>query len=140
MPQGKCTRVIVERLRRGDDVLARLNQIVTENKVSAGSLTAIGSVEKAEIGFFVGDGKYVTIPCSGPLEVLSCVGTVSAKQGVPFVHAHISLADKQGKGYGGHVMPGCIVDPTFEVVVNAYDDMQLERKFDPSSKLYLLDA
>jgi hypothetical protein len=121
-------------------VLERLNQLVHENHVSAGSLTAIGSVEKAEVGFFVGNGRYLTISCSGPLEVSSCVGNVSSKQGVPFVHAHISLADKQGKGYGGHLMTGCIVDPTFEVILHAYDDLDLGRELDPLTKLYLLDT
>jgi hypothetical protein len=131
-------RVIVRRFRKGDDVLESLNQLVRDNRVSSGSFSAIGNVEKAEVGFFVGDGRYSTISCKGPLEVCSCIGNVATKEHSPFVHAHISLADKQGRMYGGHLMPGCIVDVTFEVVLHAYEGMNLERKLDPSTRLYLL--
>lgn len=88
-----------------------MNQLVRENHVSAGSLTAIGSVEKVEVGFFVGNGRCLTISSGGP------------------------LADKQGKGCGGHLMPRCIIDLTFEVVLHAYDKIDLGRKLDPASKL-----
>jgi uncharacterized protein len=140
MREGKLGRVIIERFRKGEDVLERLNQMVRDNHVFSGSFLAIGSVEKAEIGFYVGDGQYSTTSCSGPLEVSSCIGNVSSKQGAPFVHAHISLADKEGKAYGGHLMPGCTVDATFEVVLHAYERLDLERRLDRATKLYLLDA
>lgn len=140
MREGKRNAVIVERFRKGDDILECLNSLVRENHVSAGSLTAIGRVEKADVGFFVGDGQYMTTSCNGPLEVTSCVGSVSSIHGVPFIHAHISLTDKRGKGYGEHLMHGCTVDATFEVVLHAYDEIDLERKLDSSTKLYLLDT
>jgi hypothetical protein len=108
--------------------------------VSAGSFTGVGRVEKANVGFLGGNGKYMTISFGGPLEVTSCVGNVSMKQGVPFIHAHISLADKQGKGYGGHLMQGCIVDATFEVVLHVYGQIDLQRKLHASTKLYLLET
>ena len=139
MREGKCCRVIVERFRRGDDVLDGLTRLAVDKHVVAGSFTAIGSVAKAEVGFYVGNGQYSTISLHGPLEVLSCVGNVSSKQGVPFVHGHISLSDLQGKAYGGHLMPGCLVDPTFEVVLHSYEVTDLVRKLDPESKLFLLD-
>jgi len=140
MREGKSGRVIVERLRRGDDVLERLNKIVVDNKVRGGSLMAIGSVAKAEIGFYEGNDRYAPITCNGPLEVLSCVGSVSMKQGVPIVHAHITLADRKGRAYGGHVLPGCIVDPTFEVFIQETEGIALQRKLDAETNLYLLDT
>lgn len=100
MREGKLGRVIVDRFRKGEDVLERLNQLVRDNGVFSGSLTAIGNVENAEVGFYVGDGRYSTASCPGPLEVTSCTGNVASKGGVPFVHAHISLADRQGRVWG----------------------------------------
>ena len=140
MHEGKSSRAIVARFRKGDDVLDRLTHVVSENGVVAGSFTGIGSVVKAEVGFYVGNGQYSNISLRGPLEVLSCVGNVSLRQGLPFVHAHISLSDSQGRACGGHLMPGCIVDPTFEVFLQSYEGIDLVRKQDPETKLFLLDT
>jgi predicted DNA-binding protein with PD1-like motif len=76
----------------------------------------------------------------GPLEIVSCVGNVSLKEDAPFVHAHITLSDKEGRTYGGHLMPGTTVGATFEVTLHAYDEMKLVRKLDPTTKLFMLDA
>lgn len=92
------------------------------------------------MGFFVGEGHYSTVSLDGPLEVLFCVGNVGLKDGLPFVHAHMTLADTNGRSYGGHLMPGCTVDATFEVILQVYDGLDLVRKLDPRTKLFLLDT
>ena len=140
MKEGKPSGIIVDRFRTGDDILERLNALVRGNNVSAGSFSAIGAVEKATVGIFVGEEQYSEIEIEGPLEILSCVGNVSLKDGLPFVHSHITLADTKGRAYGGHLMPGCIVGATFEVSLLRYDDIELSRKLDPQTKLYLLDT
>ena len=140
MHQGKSSRVIINRFGNGEDVLECLNKLVRDNHISSGSFIGIGSVQKAEIGFFAGDGKYSVVTCNGPLEVSSCIGNVASKEGVPFVHAHICLADRQGKAFAGHLMPGCIVDATFEVVVHEYEGLDVKRKLDSATGLFLLDT
>lgn len=105
----------------------------------AGNFTAIGAVQNANVGYFLGNGKYSTVSIEGPLEIVSCVGNISVKEGLPFVHAHIALADKKGNMFGGHLMPGCMVGATFEVTIHAYEAMNLIRKLDPKSGMYLLD-
>lgn len=140
LKQGTVSRVIIERLESGEDILERLNDLVRQNKVKAGSFTAIGAVEKATLGFFVGEGKYSTFSIKGPLEVVSCIGNVSMRNGLHFIHAHMSLADHKGKACGGHLMPGCKVGATFEIILHAYDTIDLVRKLDSESGLYLLDT
>lgn len=140
MKQGKTTRVIVGRFETGDDILERLTQLVLQQQVSAGSFTALGTVERATVGYFTGNGNYSSISLQGPLEILSCVGNVSLKEGSPFVHAHITLSDKEGRAYGGHLMPGCKVGATFEFTLQAYDDIKLQRKFDAKTRLFLMDT
>lgn len=131
--------MIVDRFETGDDILERINDLVRQQQVSAGSFTALGAVEKATVGYFTGNGNYSNISLQGPLEILSCVGNVSLKEGAPFVHAHITLADKEGRAYGGHLMPGCKVGATFELTLHSYDDIRLQRSFDAQTKLSLLD-
>ena len=139
MKDGKISRIIVERFQTGDDILERLNALMRWNDTRAGSFTAIGAVQKAVVGAFVGEGQYTAVELEGPLEVLSCVGNISLKDGFPFAHAHMALADTKGRAYGGHVMPGCIVGGTFEVTISAYE-MELTRKIDAVTQLYLLDT
>jgi len=40
------------------------------------------------------------------LEIASCTGNISIKDGETFVHLHIVLAGRDGKAFGGHLMPG----------------------------------
>jgi predicted DNA-binding protein with PD1-like motif len=138
LKQGKISRALVERFNTGDDVLDRLNSLVRQQHVFAGSFTALGAVESGTVGYFIGDGNYFQISLEGPLEVVSCVGNVSSKEGAPFVHAHITFSDKEGKAYGGHLLPGCRVGATFEVTLHTYDDIDMPRIFDPATKLFLL--
>ena len=140
MKQGKIARVIVGRLETGDDILEGLTELVIRQKISTGSISALGAVDRATVGYFVGNGSYTKISLEGPLEVLSCVGNVSWREGSPYVHAHITLSDKEGRAYGGHLMPGCKVGATFEYTLHAYDDIKLQRKFDAKTKLFLMDV
>jgi predicted DNA-binding protein with PD1-like motif len=61
------------------------------------------------------------------------------REGTPFVHAHITLSDKEGRAFGGHLLPGCEVGATFELTLYSYDDIKLQRKFDAQRKLFLMD-
>ncbi len=121
LKEGKISRVIVECFGSGEDVLERLNELVRKNHVAAGSFTALGTVEKANVGYSIADDKYSCVSLGGPLEVLSCVGNISLKDGAPFVHAHLTLANSEGRAFGGHLMAGCTVGATFEVTLETYD-------------------
>jgi hypothetical protein len=140
-PEAGNAISIVDRFKSGEDILERLNELVVQSKVTAGSFTALGAVNKASVGFFVGAGRYSTVSIEGPLEIVSCVGNVSLKDDdLPFVYAHIRLADNKGMSYGGQLMPGCTVGATFEVTLHAYDAINLVRKLDSETGLYLLDT
>jgi predicted DNA-binding protein with PD1-like motif len=140
LKEGQNSRVVVEHFATGSDVLRELNKLVQREHILAGSLSAMGAVKEATVGFLREGGKYDEIALKEPLEVLSCIGNVSAKDGVPHVHAHIVLGDKEGKAHGGHLMPGCIVGATFEVVMQVFEGIMLKRKLDPSSGIFLLET
>ena len=50
--------------------------------------------------------EYVHHNFPGGYEVLSGIGNISLLDGEPFVHVHITLADKEGKAMGGHLDEG----------------------------------
>ncbi|HRH38797.1 MAG TPA: DNA-binding protein, partial [Flavobacteriales bacterium] len=66
---------------------------------------------------------------TGDLEVCAFSGTLS-KHGM---HLHMAVADPQGHMSGGHVMVGCIVRTTLELVIQEIGVMRLLRRKDPST-------
>jgi len=139
MKQGNVTSVIVERLSSGRDILEGLNELVDAKNITGADFTAIGAVSRAVVGFFVGRGQYSEKLFEGPLEIVSCVGNVSVKENQPFIHAHISLADHKGNVFGGHLLPGCQVAATFEVIFHVHDTA-MNRTLDSKTGLFLLDT
>jgi predicted DNA-binding protein with PD1-like motif len=86
-------------------------------------ISGIGSLSNACIRF--ADASTVqSFP--GPTEVLSLSGTVAANGS----HLHMSLATAAGEVVGGHVMHGCIVRTTAEVLLGLLDEWEFSRELD----------
>jgi hypothetical protein len=72
------------------------------------------------------------------LEIVSCLGNISIKEGKIFAHAHVVVSDEKANAYGGHVMPGCLIGVTGELVLFEATGIKLSRRFDEKTKLFLL--
>ncbi len=108
--KGPVINTLLCRLAHNADLLEELNKICEENRITVGSLSVIGAVKSAKVGFYnQTKKKYETIAFNEPLEIASCMGNISLKDGKPFAHTHITLSDEKGKVYGGHLMPGAII-------------------------------
>jgi len=108
--------LVVLRFDRGEDFVSSLSRWCVENSVeSAGILCGIGMLENIEIGRY--DGReYTRKTESESCEILSLQGSVSMKEGSPFVHLHVSFADHDFRAVGGHLFSGR-VSMTIELVV-----------------------
>jgi len=135
--QSKLGRIVFARLNEDEDLLENINLAANQSNVKTGMFTLIGALKHATVGFYH-EGKHETIHINGPLEIVSCIGNISLKEGKPFAHAHVALSDEKGDAKGGHVMPGCIIGPTGELVLIEAKDLHLTRKFDEKTKLILL--
>jgi predicted DNA-binding protein with PD1-like motif len=95
-------------------------------------------LKKSVLGFYK-EGKYIPINKPGPLEIASCMGNISIKEEKELVvHGHIVVSDINGGSFGGHVMSGCLVDATAELVLVETESGVLQREFDTQRNLYLL--
>lgn len=135
--KAKAGKVAFARLFEGEDVLETITRVAAKSKIHAGFFSLIGTLESAKLGFFR-QGKYEPIEIRRPLEIVSCLGNISVKEGKTFAHAHIAVSDAKGKVLGGHVMPGCIIGVTGELVLVEASGVELIRKFDKKTKLSLL--
>lgn len=127
MAQAKVKRVIMRRLPVGGDLLEELNKLARDEGVELGAVSGIGALSRAAVGIFIPeDGEYKVNKFDEEMEICALTGNVSLKDGEPFVHAHLALSDREGRGFGGHVMPGCGIFVA-EVVVWEFEGPRLER-------------
>jgi uncharacterized protein len=115
------------RLKPGEDLKAGIEKVVKENNINAGWVaTCVGSLTDYTIRFAnQPDGS----KGSGHFEIVSLVGTISTNSS----HLHISISDRTGKTIGGHLMPGCKVYTTAEIVLQSTDKYEFTREEDRST-------
>lgn len=135
--KSKSKRVVFTRFFEDEDLLESIASTVKQNNVTSGFFFLIGTLKKAVLGYYK-EGKYVPIEKVGPLEIASCMGNISVKDEAELVvHGHIVVSDSDGNAFGGHVLPGCSVDATAELVLVEVESATLKREFDASRNLYL---
>ena len=114
----------VFRLRRGSDLLKALQEYARTRRIAAGTVVSgVGCVTRARVR----DASGVTVrELNEPLEIVSLMGTLSAAR----THLHIALAREDLTVLGGHLMEGCIVNTTAEVVLLELDGVRFGAEWD----------
>lgn len=137
LSRQKINKLIWLEIKHGDDLYGALSEYCLKNKVKAGLILAVGALKNAKLSFY-DQTKKVFLPenINKPLEILSCLGNISLKDNKPFVHAHITVSDKSGKVYGGHLEKGSIVFACECAIMQTSGDT-LNRKFDKLTGLNL---
>ncbi len=132
-------RIILARLSPGEDILDSLENLVLEEKIEGAQISFIGAISCAHLGYFdLESMTYKSFTLDDDLEVTSGLGNVSRlEDGTPVVHAHIVVADESGKSHSGHLMKGCKVSVTIEIVLLEFANKVL-RKRDERTGLNLL--
>jgi len=70
------------------------------------------------------------------LEIVSVTGTLSDTS----MHVHLAVSDSTGKTTGGHLVPGCKVFTTIELVIlDLSDQWSFDRKTDEQTTYLELD-
>jgi uncharacterized protein len=131
--------VYMGRLSHGADLLEELNRLCGELNIQCGRVEAIGAVQRACIGYYDQtrrEYKFNTI--DAPLEILKLSGNISIKDNNPMVHAHMTLADENGRAFGGHLGPGTIIFAC-ECIIETFDGPTFQRTHDEQTGLPLWD-
>jgi predicted DNA-binding protein with PD1-like motif len=117
-------RTYALRLSPGEDLKECLQTFVNEHAIAAGGvLTTVGSLQQASLRFA---GQEQTRIMRDRFEILSLVGTLSLEG----LHLHMAISDCDGQTWGGHVMPGCIIYTTAEIIVGALTGIVFQRSMD----------
>ena len=120
-------RFVALRLRPGDDLLEGLEAARAEMGATAAALvTCVGSLTAARLRFA---GRPEGSALEGPFEIVSLTGTLDPGGR----HLHAALSDAEGRVVGGHLMLGCPVRTTAEIVMVLLDDLRFARRPCPLS-------
>jgi uncharacterized protein len=115
-------RCFTFRLKPGQDLFDSIEEVVKENKIEAGCvLSSVGSLTHATLRLANRDyyNEY-----EGHFEIVSMTGTVS----IHGSHIHVAISDGDGVTTGGHLVSGCKIYTTAEIVLAVFDDQVYKRE------------
>ena len=104
-------RIICKRLQRGDDLLIEIKKIAKEEKLKAAVvLSSVVCVSK----LCISDAGCINIrELNENFEILSLNGTISSERS----HLHIAFSKEDLSVIGGHLVEGCIINTTCELII-----------------------
>ena len=119
-----ATRFLALRLRPGDDLRGELERAFAEAPERAGFVAAsVGSLSRLALRHAGRDGADVVEGC---FELVGLSGTLS----VDGPHLHLLASDPEGGVVGGHLLPGCTVRTTAEIVIALAHGVRFARATD----------
>ena len=117
-------RTVALRLKPKEDLKRALTERIARENIRAGVvLTCVGSLSQAALRLA---GRDEGSLFEGPFEILALSGTLSPDG----LHLHVALADEDGATLGGHVLEGCVVYTTAEIVLGLLQDVRFSRRLD----------
>ena len=121
-------KVYIFRLNPGEDLRKSIEAKVKEKNIEAGWInTCVGSLTDYTIRFA---NQQESNSGSGHFEIVSLTGTVS----VSGSHLHISISDSTGKTIGGHLLDGCKIYTTAEIVIGSTTAYEFKRVKDGTTE------
>ncbi|GAB4334640.1 MAG: DNA-binding protein [Candidatus Abyssubacteria bacterium] len=130
-------RTFLCRLPHDADLLDWLVRFATEQKMQMATISVIGAVETAKVAYYDQRQKsYSEIAIDKNLEIVSCTGNISIKEGKLFAHCHAVFSDDCGETFGGHVATGTIIFAA-EAHVQEIVGHELVREYDDVTGLAL---
>jgi predicted DNA-binding protein with PD1-like motif len=144
--RGSLGQLVALRLSPGADVYTVLRDVAEQEGISDGViLSGVGSLRQITLRnvrlfpdkFPIQDRHRIYVTKTEPLELLTLTGNISQRDGAVHVHAHavISSGLEAGAAYGGHLVEGCIVLSTVEIVIAAIHGMAMIREMDPQTRV-----
>ena len=139
MEYRKFSQGYVLRLDPGEEIVDGLIRLAEQEKIQLASVTGLGAANDITVGIFNNAEKqFQARHCQGEYEIASLVGSITRKDGEPYLHLHITCGSPTtGEVYAGHLAK-CVISATAELFVQTWDG-QVGRRFSDRIGLNLLD-
>jgi predicted DNA-binding protein with PD1-like motif len=110
------------RLKPQQDLFDSIEAFAKQNNIEAGCvLSSVGSLTHATLR--LANREYYN-EYDGHFEIVSMTGTVS----IHGSHIHVAISDGDGMTIGGHLVSGCKIYTTAEIVLLELDDVVYKRE------------
>jgi uncharacterized protein len=124
MAQSARQKIYALRLKPGQDLRSELEKFAKATGLQAAYIiTCVGSLNRATLRL-ANQSESTTF--EGKFEIVSLVGTL-APDGP---HLHLSVSDGTGKTLGGHLVEGCPIYTTAEIIIGEAQDLRFTREPD----------
>lgn len=105
MEYRRLENTYMVRIDRGEDIMVQLKELCEKESVRLGRVEAIGAADRAVIGVYDLEKKeYSTEEISEFMEITGLNGSITEMDGKPYIHLHATLADRNHRVHGGHVI------------------------------------
>ena len=133
-PQG-----YVMRLDPGEEVVEQLTRLSEQEDIRLATVSALGAAGDITIGSFnTQEKKYYAQRFQGDYEISALVGSVTRKDGAPYLHLHITIGNTvTGQVHAGH-LSSCTVNATLELFLQVWQG-DVGRKFSDAVGLNLFE-
>jgi hypothetical protein len=133
----KAGRIYQGGLARGKEIIDGLAEIMKRHEITAGTISGLGAVSEAQIGYFDAQSKsYEKMVFHEHMEIVSLKGNISFKDNEVFPHLHVVFSRSNFSTVGGHLFPGTKVYALeFEIV--SFEGKAFTRGFDEDTGLFL---
>ncbi len=136
MQQGRSGPVHILRLDDGEDIIDSILKSARDSRSTMLICTGLGMITDFELGYFE-KGEYISKSYSEPHELLSIQGVISG-YGEHRVHIHVSVADREHRMFGGHLLRGKVWMAN-EIGILRLDGVRSTREIDPEKKVAMLN-
>ena len=120
---AKQSRLHVFRLYRGEDLRGAIETYVQKNGIRAAAvLSAVGCVSRLHIRDASGVTEHTK---EDRFEIVSLMGTVGER-----THLHVSFAGEDLAVIGGHLLSGCTVNTTAEIILEELVGLRFSSEWD----------
>ena len=112
------------RLQPFADLKKSITDFIKEENIHGGwVITCVGSLSQFHLRFA---NQPSGVTRAGHFEIVSLAGTL----GINGCHLHMALADESGSMVGGHLLDGCIIYTTAEIIIGTHEGFIFERETD----------
>jgi len=112
-------------LRQGDDVLAHLENLASQENIPSANFSGMGFVN-AKFGFFNFKTKEYEPKEFKDVELASMNGSIAWQNGKASLHMHGVVTGRDFKAYGGHLLAASVGTGSVEIMVTVHQQ-KLER-------------
>ncbi|WAL59750.1 PPC domain-containing DNA-binding protein [Thermocoleostomius sinensis] len=115
------------RLKPQQDLKQELDRFVQDRSITAACVfTCVGSLTQATLRLA---GQPQSTIYQEKFEIVSLTGLMSQTGS----HYHIAIADSNGRTIGGHVLEGCLIYTTAEIVIGILPHFSFQREYDSNT-------